>query len=61
MGCYVVLSSVDADVEIVKETVKRSRRSTTQSVGEDIDWRILIMHYSERDNKTIYFCIDVNK
>ncbi|KAH3690072.1 hypothetical protein DPMN_192070 [Dreissena polymorpha] len=37
MGCYVILSLRDADVDIAKATVGRSRRSTTTLVGEDTD------------------------
>ncbi|KAH3801729.1 hypothetical protein DPMN_155390 [Dreissena polymorpha] len=37
MGCYVILSLRDADVDIAKATVERSRRSTSTLVGEDTD------------------------
>ncbi|KAH3780846.1 hypothetical protein DPMN_158668 [Dreissena polymorpha] len=38
MGCYVSLFLRDADVDIAKATVERSRRSTITLVGEDTDW-----------------------
>ncbi|KAH3775890.1 hypothetical protein DPMN_177300 [Dreissena polymorpha] len=60
VGCYVVLSSGDADVEIVKSTVYLSRRSTKTLVDVDTDLHILILRYFERDNKTIYIRSDVN-
>ena len=47
----------DADVDIIKATVERSRHCTTTLVGEDTD---LLLHYSRTDNEIIYFCSDAN-
>ncbi|KAH3771936.1 hypothetical protein DPMN_173265 [Dreissena polymorpha] len=60
-GCYVVVSPGDADVDIVKATVGRSRHSTTTLIDKGTGLLILLQHYSERDNKTIFFRSDVNK
>jgi hypothetical protein len=63
MGCHVIQSSGDADADIVKATVERSRHCTTTLVGEDTDLLILLLHYSRTDNEIIYMyvCSDVNK
>jgi len=60
-GCHVIQSPGDADVDIVKITVERSRLCTTTLVGEDTDLLILLLHYSIRDNEAIYFRSDANK
>ncbi|KAH3846648.1 hypothetical protein DPMN_088950 [Dreissena polymorpha] len=57
--CYVVVSPGDADVEIEKATVDRSRHSIIL-IGEDTDLLILPLHFSVRENKTINFRSDVN-
>jgi len=43
-GCHVIRSPGDADVDIVKTTVERSRYCTTTLVGEDTDLLILLLH-----------------
>ena len=60
-GCHVIQSSGDADVDIVKATVERSRHCTTTLVGEDTDLLILLLHYSRTDNEIIYFRSDASK
>ena len=60
-GCHVIQSPGDADVDIVKATVERSRHCTTTLVGEDTDLLILLLHYSKTDNEIIYFRSDPNK
>ena len=60
-GCHVIQSPGDADVDIVKVTVERSRHCTTTLVGEDTDLLILLLHYSRTDNEIIYFRSDANK
>jgi len=60
-GCHVIQSTGDADVDIVKATVERSRHCTTTLVGEDTDLLILLLHYSRTDNEIIYFRYDANK
>jgi len=57
----IIQSSGDADVDIVKATVERSRLCTTTLVGEDADLLILLLHYSRRDREAIYFRSDANK
>jgi len=60
--CHAIQSPAgDADVDIVKATVERSRLCTTTLVGEDTDLLILLLHYSRRDNEAIYFRSDANK
>ena len=61
MGCHVIQSLVDADVNIVKATVERSRHCTTTLVGEATYLLILLHHYSKTDNEIIYFRSDANK
>ena len=51
----------DADVDIVKATVERTRHCTTTLVGEDTDLLILLLHYSRTDNEIIYFRSDASK
>jgi len=46
-GCHVIQSPGDADVDIVKATVERSRLCTTTLVGEDTNLLILL-HYPEQ-------------
>ena len=60
-GHHVIQSPGDADVDIVKATVERSRHCTTTLVGEDTDLLILLLHYSRTDNEIIYFRSDANK
>jgi len=60
-GCHVIQSPGDADVDIVKATVERSRHCTTTLIGEDRDLLILHLHYARTDNEIIYFRSDVNK
>jgi len=60
-GCHVIQSPGDADVDIVKATVKRSRHCSTTLVGEDTDLLILLLHYSRTDSEIIYFRSDANK
>ena len=60
-GCHVIQSPGDADVDIVKAAVERSRFCTTTLVGEDTDLLILLLHYSRTDNEAIYFRSDANK
>ena len=60
-GCYVIQSPGDADVDIVKATVERSRHCTTTLVGEDTDLLILLLHYSRTNDLIIYFRSDANK
>ena len=60
-GCHVIQSSGDADVDIAKATVERSRVCTTTLVGEDTDLLILLLHYSRTVNKDVYFRSDVRK
>ena len=60
-GCHDIQSPGDADVDIVKATVERSRHCITTLVGEDTDLLILLLHYSRTDNKIIYFRSDANK
>jgi len=52
-GCHVIQSPWDADVDIVKATVERSRHCTTAFVDEDTDVLILLLHYSRIDNEII--------
>ena len=59
MPCHSVTR--DADVDIVKATVERTRHCTTTLVGEDTDLLILLLHYSRTDNEIIYFRSDANK
>ena len=54
-GCHVIQSPGDADVDIVKATVERSRHCTTTCL------LILLLHYSRIDNEIIYFRSDANK
>jgi len=44
-GCHVIQSPGDADVDIIKATVERSRHWATTLVGEDTDLLILLLHY----------------
>ena len=60
-GCHVIQSPGDADFDIVKATVERSRHCTTTLVGEDTDLLILLLHYSITNNEIIYFRSDANK
>ncbi|KAH3722414.1 hypothetical protein DPMN_065373 [Dreissena polymorpha] len=60
-GSNGIISPGDADVDIVRATVERSRHSTTALIGEDKDLLILILHYSKRYHKTIYFRSDIIK
>ena len=62
-GCHIIQSPVDADVDIVKAAVERSRvcTCTTTLVGEDTDLLILLLHYTRTDNETLYFRSDTNK
>ena len=60
-GCHLIQSLGDADVNIVKATVERSRHCTTTLVGEDTYLLILLLHYSKTDNEIIYFRSDANK
>ena len=60
-GCHVIQSPRDADIDIVKATVERSRHCTTTLVGEDTDLLILLLHYSITDDEIIYFRSDANK
>ena len=46
-GCHVIQSPGDADVDIVKAAVERSRFCTTTLVGEDIDLLILLLRTPE--------------
>ena len=59
MPCHSVTR--DADVDVVKATVERSRHCITTLVGEDTDLLILLLHYSRTDNEIIYFRTDANK
>ena len=47
-GCHVIQSPGDADVDIVKATVERSRHCITTLVGDDTDLLILFLHYSQQ-------------
>ena len=60
-GCHVIQSPGDADIDVVKATVERSRHCTTTLVGEDTDLQILLLHYSRTDNEIISFRSDANK
>ena len=60
-GCHVIQSPGDADVDIAKATVERSRHCTTTLVGEDTDLLILLRHYSSTDNENTYFRSNANK
>lgn len=60
-GCHVIQSPGDADVDIVKATVERSRHCTTTLVGDDTDLLILLLHYCSTNNETTYFRSDANK
>ena len=60
-GCNVGLSPRDADVHIVKATLKRSRHITTTLASEDTYLLILLLHYPEGDNKIIYFLSGLHK
>ena len=60
-GCHVIQSPGDADVDIVKATVERSRHCTTTLVGEDTYLLILLLHYSSTDTENTYFRSDANK
>ena len=59
MSCHSVTR--DADIDVVKAIVERSRHCTTTLVGEDTDLLILLLHYSRTDNEIIYFRSDANK
>ena len=56
MPCHSVTR--DANVDIVKATVERSRHCTTTLVGEAT---YLLLHYSKTDNEIIYCRSDANK
>ena len=60
-GCHVIQSPGDADVDIAKATVERSRHCTTTLIGKDTDLLILLLHYSSTENENTYFRSDANK
>ena len=58
-GCNVLQSKGDANVNIVRTTVKKPVSSTTTLIGEDTDLLILLLYYTKPNNNIIYFRSDI--
>ena len=57
-GRTVINASGDADMEIVKATIKASQNQPTTLIGENTDLLILLLYYAEANNRGLYFCSD---
>ena len=61
VGCEVLQSNGDADVDIVKAAVKMANFHSTALVGEDTDLLILLLYYLKAGTKDLYFYSDKSK
>ena len=59
VGCNVIQSSGDADVDIVKAAVKEANLHSTAVIGEDTDLLVLLLYHANAGSNDLYFYSDV--
>ena len=58
VGCTVIQTAGDADVDIAKTAVDMACVHSTTLIGEDTDLLILLLHYCMADKQPLYFRSD---